>query len=126
MVETRSKTNKHQRILSVSQISSSPIKQCINCKATETAQWRRNNIGSLCNKCGVKDLRKRIPKRGINRSKSFIRTRKSDTSSVIESLIVPQPQPQPQTPQKTTDENKPMIQRRRPRKQKNPRRALFE
>ena len=32
-------------------------KQCVYCDVTKTPQWRKTNVGMLCNRCGIRHLR---------------------------------------------------------------------
>jgi len=91
-------------------------KTCINCSATETPQWRKNSEGPLCNKCGVQLYRK-----------GYMMTTCAKPSSVILSLSHPPPLPPLPPPTRKSERiTKKYRQATHRRKQKNPRRALFE
>jgi hypothetical protein len=90
-------------------------KECINCKCTETPQWRKYSNGHLCNKCGVQLYRK-----------GYIHTTRITRSSTPPPSLPPSPTVRPPPPRKSKRITKTYRKASHRRKQINPRRALFE
>ena len=90
-------------------------KECVNCSATETPQWRKNLKGPLCNKCGVQFFRK-----------GYISSTRITRYSTPPPPPSPSPPPPPPPTRKLQRITKTYRKATHRRKQKNPRRALFE